>query len=108
MDQITEKILCLTGPAAVPRQNGEIIFDAPWEARVFGAAVGLHESGHYEWSAFQHALIASIQNGDPETPYYESWLRALESLVVELDLVSKGEYDERVADYREGRRAEVF
>ena len=108
MDDTRSKINCLTGPAAVPRLNGEILFDAPWEARMFGTAVGLHEHGYYNWSMFQQALIDAIQNGDTETPYYESWLQALESVVLKLNLVTADEFEGRVADYLEGRRTEVF
>ena len=30
---------------ALPRQNGELVFAAPWEARAFGLAVALNEAG---------------------------------------------------------------
>ena len=28
---------------AVPRKNGELVFEAPWEGRVFGMAVALSD-----------------------------------------------------------------
>ena len=27
------------GPAAPPRSNGELVFEAPWEARLFGVTM---------------------------------------------------------------------
>jgi hypothetical protein len=43
-------------------------------------AVGVVESLGLPWSAFQAQLIAAIAD-DPDRPYYESWLVALESLL---------------------------
>ena len=31
------------GPAAPPRANGELVFEAPWESRAFGIAIALVE-----------------------------------------------------------------
>ena len=108
MEDALTNIHSLTGPAAVPRLNGEILFDAPWEARVFGAAVGLHEAGHFEWSVFHQALIDAIEHGCPGVPYYESWMEALRNVMLQQNFVTNKEVDERVADYLEGRRTEVF
>ena len=35
----------MEGQAALPRKNGELVFDEPWQGRVFGMAVALHERG---------------------------------------------------------------
>ena len=43
---------------AVPRQNGALVFAAPWEARAFGMAVALNDSGLYEWRDFSQSLAA--------------------------------------------------
>ena len=31
----------MEGSAALPRKNGELVFEAPWEGRAFGIAVAL-------------------------------------------------------------------
>lgn len=108
MSNAQSKLDCLVGPAAIPRSNGEILFDAPWEARVFGAAVGLHEAGHYDWSVFQQALIDAIRSGDPELPYYQAWMGALENVMLEQSLVTEDEVRARTSDFLEGRRVEVY
>ena len=64
----------------LPRQNGELVFDAPWQGRVLAMAVGVVESLGLEWDDFRRRLIAAIAD-DPERPYYESWTLALEDLV---------------------------
>ena len=50
----------VSGPAAIPRRNGEPVFNEPWESRVFGAAVALCERGLFEWDEFRDRLIAEI------------------------------------------------
>jgi hypothetical protein len=50
-------------------------------------AIGVVQSLGLAWDEFRLRLIAEI-DGDPERPYYESWLAALERLVVERGAVS--------------------
>ena len=64
----------------LPRQNGELVFEAPWQGRVLAMAVGVVRELGLEWDDFRQRLIAAIAE-DPDRPYYESWTVALESLV---------------------------
>ena len=73
--------------ASLPRDNGELVFDAPWQARALAIAVTLVDRLGLPWDAFRHRLIAEIAN-DPQRPYYESWGAALESMVIALDLTT--------------------
>jgi nitrile hydratase accessory protein len=77
-------------PADVPRSNGELLFESPWESRAFGLAVALADSGALVWDDFRTELVKAIGERDPETPYryYEYWLTALERA-----LVSTGVFD---------------
>ena len=75
------------GPAAPPRSNGELVFDAPWQGRVLAMAVALVEQLDLPWDDFRQRLIAAIAD-DPDRPYYESWTAALESLVDDLGLAT--------------------
>jgi nitrile hydratase accessory protein len=45
---------------ALPRSNGELVFDAPWQGRLFGLVVHLCKSGAFEWDEFKVHLIAVI------------------------------------------------
>src|SRR5262249_16430015 len=45
-----------SGPAAPPRDNGELVFAAPWESRAFGLALALNEAGLIDWEEFRQAL----------------------------------------------------
>jgi hypothetical protein len=81
---------------APPRSNGELIFDAPWQARVFGLAAAVVEtrfSGDRE--PFRQCLIAAIAD-DPQRPYWDSWAIALEDLVTSTGLLASDEVDGRV------------
>ena len=65
----------------LPRRNGELVFEAPWQSTVFAlaAAVVDHEFGG-DRELFRQELIKAIA-ADPDRPYWESWTEALESLV---------------------------
>jgi len=88
-----------TSPAAIPRRNGEPVFNEPWESRVFGMAVGLCERGYYPWSEFQAGLIAEIAAADArheQSTYYERFLRVLQRLVIERGICDVVEIDAHV------------
>jgi nitrile hydratase accessory protein len=70
----------LEGPVSPPRDNGEIVFEAPWERRVFGITIALCRSGRCDWESFRQRLIARIAE-DPSRPYWSSWAAALEDLL---------------------------
>jgi nitrile hydratase accessory protein len=78
--------------ASLPRDNGELVFDAPWQARALAIAVALTEKLALPWEAFRLRLMDEIAN-DPQRPYYESWGAALESMVVDLHLATPAALD---------------
>ena len=83
-----------------PRDNGELVFDAPWQARSLAMALALVEHADLAWDEFRQRLIDAIAES-PERAYYESWAVALESLVVSLGLTTPAEL-EAAATSREG------
>jgi nitrile hydratase accessory protein len=82
----------MSGPAALPRRNGELVFEAPWQGRVFGMALAVVQRLGVPWAEFQRRLIAEIAV-HPDAPYYDCWLAALERLVVERGLATAGELE---------------
>lgn len=84
----------LRGPASPPRDNGEIVFAAPWERRVFGITVALCRSGACEWEAFRQRLIRRIAD-DETRPYWHSWAAALEDVLAGSSVVTRAELDGR-------------
>ena len=96
--------LAITGPAAPPRANGELVFAAPWESRVFGVTIALHEAGVFEWNEFQQRLIAAVGRWERDHPdgrdyrYYDCWYEALESLVDDRGIVAAEVVRERATE----------
>ena len=79
--ELPDEVSLMDGDSALPRDNGELVFAAPWEARAVAMAVGLVDRLGLPWDEFRTRLIRAIAT-DPERPYYESWSVALEDLVV--------------------------
>lgn len=94
------KIAGMSGPAALPRSNGELVFTEPWEGRAFGIAVALNEAGAYDWEAFRKRLIGEIESAgdDDGTRYYERWLASLEQVLLDGGVISEDELSEREQD----------
>ena len=98
----TEQILDATGAAAPPRRNGELVFAAAWESRIFGVTLALHDARLFAWEEFRARLIAEIAEWewerdahDGEWSYYLCWLAALEKLLVAKGLCGRPELDAR-------------
>ena len=101
------QISAMEGDTALPRRNGELVFEAPWEGRAFGIAVALNESGLYRWPEFQSRLAsktAGAERGGEASTYYERWLASLERLLVEKDLLTPEELEIRTLEYASGQR----
>ena len=90
----------LGGAVAVPRSNGELIFDAPWQGRLFGLVVHMCQAGSFEWDDFKKHLIEVIDASgvddvcDPSV-YYRQFGEAFSRLVAEKEFVAADLIDER-------------
>jgi nitrile hydratase accessory protein len=104
-------VAAMEGATALPRKNGELVFDEPWQSRAFGMAVALHEQGQYDWEEFRHELIAQVAaaeaRGGPFA-YYEVWLATFEELLAKKGLVTPDEIEETAYQFEFGERDEVF
>jgi nitrile hydratase accessory protein len=86
--------VALEGAAAPPHANGELLFDAPWQGRIFGMAKALCDQGVFAWSDFQAELIDVIADwdaryapGEKEYFYYDHFLAAFERLLTQRNLI---------------------
>ncbi|MGH3557979.1 MAG: nitrile hydratase accessory protein [Mycobacterium sp.] len=70
----------VAGLAAPPRSNGEVVFDAPWQQRIFGMTLALTETAAIPWETFRTRLIGRIAE-DQARPYWQSWAAALEDVL---------------------------
>jgi nitrile hydratase accessory protein len=72
------------------------VFAEPWEAEAFAMAVALHERGVFTWPEFAEELSRQIAaDSGGAISYYHHWLVALEAIIVEADISSAAELDER-------------
>ena len=93
-------------PAAPPRDNGELIFEAPWQSRAFGVAADLVASGHFTWNDFREYLIEAISEWEAvesdeqqSWDYYSCWLTALERILTTRAFLDGKEFEIRAAHY---------
>ena len=104
-------IVRMAGDAAMPRKNGELVFDAPWQGRAFGMATALSDAGLYAWDEFRDKLIEHIAVAERSAEpfdYYTCWVGAFESLMAEKGFLPGAELGERAAEFEFGERDEVF
>jgi len=97
--------LDLEGPGAIPRNNGEMVFESPWESRAFALALALVEKDLFTLSDFQGELIVAIAEWEAlgksseDYRYYECWLVALERLVERRTAVGMDDIDLRSTEF---------
>jgi len=83
----------LAADAPLPRDNGELVFEEPWQGRALGMGVAVMDRFGIASDEFRTHLIAAIKE-HPETPgesaataYYAAWVDALEDLLRERRLI---------------------
>jgi hypothetical protein len=76
--------VALAEKAPLPRSNGELVFDEPWQGRALGMGVVALEAAGISLVEFSGFLAEAVaRHGfDPDEPaataYYAAWLDALE------------------------------
>jgi nitrile hydratase accessory protein len=76
--------------------DDDMKFEQPWEAKAFAIIVELAQAGHFSWSdwvdCFSKEVAAATAveaaGGSPKT-YYEQWLSAAETILVDKGITSK-------------------
>ncbi len=83
--------------APLPRDNGELVFEEPWQGRALGMGVVVLQRTGAPWSEFRRHLAAAIaahpgtEGESAATAYYSCWLDALESLLAQRGVVGQSE-----------------
>jgi nitrile hydratase accessory protein len=81
----------LSAQTPLPRDNGELVFEEPWQGRALGMGVVALQRSGASWTEFRQHLVTAIAarppaDGESEaTAYYGAWLDALEGLLAERD-----------------------
>jgi nitrile hydratase accessory protein len=99
----------LAGDLAPPMSNGEVVFEAPWQGRLFGMAKALADAGTFEWNDFRRCLIDELARAETGTGqpsgqpfgepfvYYDHFLRALERVLASRGLLAAAARERREA-----------
>jgi nitrile hydratase accessory protein len=96
--------LKLSDSQELPKDADGPVFAEPWEAQAFAMAVQLNEAGLFTWGEWAATLGAELRV-EPERPYYQCWLAALERLVEAKGLVSGSERLARIDAWDRAARA---
>jgi nitrile hydratase accessory protein len=84
-----------------PPQDPDRTFAEPWQARAFAIAVLASRQGCFTWSEWTHALARELQRASAPNPragegsYFDCWLAALQSLLVNKQTVAPDEIQAR-------------
>lgn len=83
----------LGAEAPLPRDNGELVFEEPWQGRALGIGVVAIDRAGASWADFRRHLAAAIaargpaDGESPATAYYAAWLDAVQALLAERGLL---------------------
>jgi len=81
------------GMGPVGPEANEPVFHEGWEGRMFALMISTFGGGHFNVDQFRHA----IERMDPahylDSSYYEHWLHAIETLLVEHGAISRDELE---------------
>jgi nitrile hydratase len=80
-----------SGFGPVPLQDDGQPFEHDWEARVYALNGVLRRRGLYSTDEFRDALERIPPQEYLGLTYYERWLRAIETLLADKDLLADGE-----------------
>ena len=84
------------------------VFAEPWQAQAFALVESLRERGVIggtEWTATLARALEAQDRSRGGDDYYEHWLAALETLLVERDVVAPEEIDATAAAWRRAAHA---
>lgn len=95
----------IAASAALPRDEGGPVFQAPWEAQAFALTLSMHAAGAFTWREWAGALASELaidaapEGGDGRS-YFESWLAAIERLMAAKGIVSVNDMERRAEEWR--------
>jgi nitrile hydratase beta subunit len=84
----------MDGFGAIPREENEPVFHADWERRTFALALATIGGRHFNVDEFRRAMERMPPARYLASSYYERWLYAIESLLLEKGVISGADLDE--------------
>ena len=89
----------MEGFGAVDVDPDEPTFRHAWEARTFAVAAGALGAGGFNTPMFRHAIERMDPGHYLTSSYYEHWLTAVATLLVEAGMISRRELDDRAGGF---------
>jgi len=81
----------MQGLGPVNPETDEPVFHAPWERRAFAVMISVFAGGNYNVDEFRHAIERMSPADYLSTSYYEHWLHAMETLLIEKGAIKESE-----------------
>ena len=82
--------------------DADVKFAEPWEAKAFAIIVEMAQAGHFSWSDWVDCFSKEVAAADAleatgvvSKTYYEQWLNAAETLLIEKGITSKAQLQAR-------------
>lgn len=86
------------GMGPINPEPDEPVFHEEWERQVFGLFVATFAGGHFNVDEFRHGIERMAPAHYLESSYYEHWLHAIETLLVEKGTLARAEIEARMAE----------
>ena len=89
------------GMGPINPEPNEPVFHAPWERTVFGLFIATFAGGHFNVDQFRHAIEKMDAAHYLQSPYYEHWLHAMQSMLIDSKVLTEAEITERMTQLKE-------
>ena len=83
------------GLGPIEREKNEPVFHHDWERRVFGMMIATFAGGQFNVDEFRHAIERMNPAEYLQSSYYEHWLHAVETLLIEKGVIGRAELEAR-------------
>lgn len=84
------------GMGPIVLDKDEVLFRHDWERRIFGLFFATFGGGHMNVDEFRHA----VERMDPahylQSSYYEHWVHAIETLLLEKGVIGEQELHDKI------------
>ena len=90
------------GLGPIVREENEPVFHEEWEKRALALARAMRAGGHFSLDEFRHAIERIEPSYYLRSSYYQRWLEGTITMALEKGVITRDEFDARLADLAEG------
>jgi nitrile hydratase len=89
------------GLGPIAPEADEPVFHTEWEGRMFALFMASFAGGHFNVDEFRHAIEKMAPAEYLQSSYYEHWLHAVETLLIERGVLTEAEITARMSELKE-------